>query len=114
MLATIGMYGVISYSVNQRMNEFGMRMALGARPRDLVRMIVSQALQLSLLGAAIGLVCAAALARLLATLLYGVSETDPVTFAGVFLLALATTTLACYLPARRAANTDPMRSLRSE
>jgi predicted permease len=114
ILATIGMYGVISYSVNQRMHEFGMRMALGARPWDLVRMIVRQGLRLSVMGAAIGLVCAAGLTRLLTSLLYGVSASDPITFAGVAVVALATTTLACYLPARRAATTDPMLSLRSE
>ena len=114
MLAAIGIYGVISYSVNQRMHEFGMRMALGARRWDLMRMIVGQGLRLSVAGAAIGLLCAAALARLLGTLLYGVSGTDPVTFGAVAVLALATTTLACYLPARRAADADPMSSLRSE
>jgi predicted lysophospholipase L1 biosynthesis ABC-type transport system permease subunit len=113
-LATIGIYGVISYSVNQRMPEFGMRMALGARPWDLMRMILGQGLRLSVVGTAIGLLCAAGLTRLLGSLLYGVGGRDPVTFAGVALLALATTAFACYLPARRAADTDPMRSLRSE
>jgi ABC-type antimicrobial peptide transport system permease subunit len=114
LLATIGMYGVISYSVNQRMHEFGLRMALGARPRDLMRLIVGQGLRLSLVGAAIGLLFAAAFARLLGSLLYGVSGTDPVTFAGVAVLALSTTSLACYLPARRASDADPMQSLRAE
>jgi predicted permease len=113
-LATFGMYGVISYSVNQRMHEFGLRMALGARPWDLLRLILSQGLTLSIAGAAIGLICAAGLTRLLGSLLYGVKATDPVTFAAVALLALATTTLACYLPARRAASADPMHSLRAE
>jgi predicted permease len=114
VLATFGMYGVISYSVNQRMHEFGLRMALGAKPSDLLRMILGQGLALSIAGAAIGLLCAAGLTRLLGTLLYGVKATDPLTFAAVALLALATTTLACYLPARRAAAADPMHSLRSE
>jgi ABC-type antimicrobial peptide transport system permease subunit len=114
VLAAIGIYGVISYSVNRRMPEFGMRMALGARPGDLVRMIVGQGLRLSVAGAAIGLLCAAGLTRLLGSLLYGVGGRDPVTFAAVGVLALATTTVACYLPARRAAAADPMRSLRSE
>jgi predicted permease len=114
LLATIGMYGVISYSVNQRMHEFGLRMALGARPADLVRLIVSQGLKLSIAGAAIGLLCAAALARLLGSLLYGVSGTDPVTFAAVAMVALVTMMLACYRPARRATGADPMHSLRSE
>ena len=113
-LATIGIYGVISYSVNQRMPEFGMRMALGARPWDLTRMILGQGLRLAVLGTAIGLVGAAGLTRLLGSLLYGVGGRDPVTFAGVALLALGTTAFACYLPARRAAGADPMRSLRAE
>jgi ABC-type antimicrobial peptide transport system permease subunit len=114
MLATFGMYGVISYSVNQRMHEFGLRMALGARPWDLLRMILRQGLTLSVVGAAIGFIGAAGLTRLLGSLLYGVKSTDPITFAAVALLALATTTFACYLPARRAASADPMQSLRSE
>jgi putative ABC transport system permease protein len=114
VLATFGMYGVISYSVNQRMHEFGLRMALGARPSDLLRLILGQGLQLSILGAAAGLLCAAALTKVLGSLLYGVSATDPVTFSAVTVLALATTTLACYLPARRAAAADPMHSLRAE
>jgi ABC-type antimicrobial peptide transport system permease subunit len=112
VLATIGIYGVISYSVNQRMQEFGMRMALGAKPWDLMRMILGQGLRLSILGTAIGLVGAAGLTRLLGSLLYGVGGRDPVTFAGVAMLALGTTAFACYLPARRAADADPMRSLR--
>jgi predicted permease len=114
VLATIGMYGVMSYSVNQRMHEFGIRMALGAGPWDLIRLIVGQGLRLSFVGAAIGLLCAAGFARFLGSLLYGVSGTDPATFAVVALLALSTTTLACYLPARRATGADPMRSLGSE
>jgi ABC-type antimicrobial peptide transport system permease subunit len=114
VLATFGMYGVISYSVNQRMHEFGLRMALGARPWDLLRMILTQGLMLSVAGAALGLLAAAGLTKVLGSLLYGVSATDPITFAAVGLLALTTTTLACYLPARRAADADPMRSLRSE
>ena len=97
VLATIGIYGVISYSVNQRMQEFGMRMALGARPWDLMRMILGQGLRLSVLGTAIGLVGAAGLTRLLGSLLYGVGGRDPVTFAGVAMLALGTTAFACYL-----------------
>jgi predicted permease len=114
VLATIGMYGVMSYSVNQRMHEFGIRMALGAGPRDLIRLIVGQGLRLSFVGAALGLLCAAGLARFLGSLLYGISGTDPATFAVVALVALSTTTLACYLPARRATGADPMRSLGSE
>lgn len=114
LLAAIGMYGVISYSVNQRMQEFGLRMALGARPWDLMRLIVGQGLRLSVIGAALGLLLAAAFARLLGSMLYGVSVTDPITFTAVAVLALSTTSLACYLPARRAADADPMHSLRAE
>jgi ABC-type antimicrobial peptide transport system permease subunit len=83
-------------------------MALGARPWDLIRLIVGQGLRLSIVGAAIALLCAAGLTRLLGSLLYGVGDRDPVTFAAVALLALTTTTLACYLPARRAADTETL------
>lgn len=114
VLATFGMYGVISYSVNRRMHEFGLRMALGAQPADLVRLIVGEGLTLSIAGAAAGLLCATGLTKVLGSLLYAVSPTDPFTFSAVALLALATTTLACYLPARRAAAADPMHSLRAE
>jgi predicted permease len=114
VLATIGMYGVISYSVNQRMHEFGMRLALGARPADLMRMILRQGVKLSIVGSAIGLLSATVLARLLGNLLYGVGGADPLTFAAVALLALGTATLACYLPARRATQADPASSLRAE
>jgi predicted permease len=114
VLATIGMYGVISYSVNQRMHEFGMRMALGAKPSDLMGLILSQGIKRAAAGAVIGLLVALAFVRLLATLLYGVSGTDPLTFGGVGLLALLTAAFACYLPARRAAGADPMHSLRTE
>jgi len=114
VLATFGMYGVISYSVNQRMHEFGLRMALGARPADLLRLILTQGLMLAIAGAAIGLMCAAGLTKLLGTLLYGVSAKDPMTFSTVAIVAIATAALACYLPARRAAQADPMQSLRSE
>ncbi len=114
VLATIGMYGVISYAVSQRMHEFGMRMALGARPWDLMRMILSQGLRLSLIGAAAGLIAAAGVAKLLGSLLYGVKGTDPITFGAVAILALTTTAVACFLPARRATSANPIRLLRSE
>jgi putative ABC transport system permease protein len=113
-LATFGMYGVISYSVNRRMSEFGLRMALGARPCDLQRMIVGQGLALAALGAAIGLAAAIAFGRLLSSLLYGVRATDPLTLSAVALLAIVTAAVACALPARRATGADPLRSLRSE
>ena len=113
-LAAIGIYGVISYSVNQRMPEFGMRMALGAKPWDVIQLVLKQAVRLSLVGTALGIVCALAFTRLLGSLLYQVSGTDPLTFAIVAVTAVATATLACYLPARRATNADPMQSLRAE
>jgi ABC-type antimicrobial peptide transport system permease subunit len=113
-LATIGMFGVVSYSVNQRMHEFGMRMALGARPSNLLRLVLGQGVRLSVIGVFVGLLSAAAMARLLGGLLYGVSGADPVTFAAVAALSLVTAAIACYVPARRAANADPMESLRAE
>jgi ABC-type antimicrobial peptide transport system permease subunit len=114
VLATIGIYGVISYSVNQRMHEFGMRMALGAKPSDLMRLILGQGIKRAAAGALIGMLFAFAFARLLGSLLYGVGGTDPLTFGGVALLALVTAGFACYVPARRAAGADPMHSLRTE
>ena len=114
VLATIGIYGVISYSVNQRMGEFGMRLALGASPGRLTRLILGQGMRLTVAGSAIGLLSAALFGRLLGNLLYGVTGADPVTLAAVGFLALGTAALACYLPARRAGQADPVRSLRSE
>ena len=114
LLAAIGMYGVISYSVGRRMPEFGMRMALGAKPSDVLRMILGQGIKLSVVGAVIGIVCGAIFARLLGNLLYEVGAVDPVTLASVGPLAVLTAVLACYLPARRATSADPMKALRSE
>ncbi len=113
-LATFGMYGVISYSVNRRMSEFGLRMALGASPWDLTRLIVGHGLALAAVGTALGLAAAVAVGRLLTSLLYGVPAADPITLAAVALLALTTAAIACYLPARRATGADPLRSLRAE
>jgi predicted permease len=113
-LAAIGMYGVISYSVNQRTHEFGLRMALGAKPFDVQRLVLREGIQLALLGAALGIAGALALGRILGSLLYEVGSADPVTFASVSLVAITIAALACYLPARRATNADPIASLRSE
>jgi len=113
-LAAIGMYGVISYSVSRRTHEFGLRMALGAKPRDVQRLVLRQGVQLALLGILVGLAGALALVRVLWSLLYQVSAADPVTFASVAIIALVIAVLACYLPARRATAADPMRALRSE
>jgi predicted permease len=113
-LAVTGIYGVISYSVNQRMHEFGMRMALGARPGDVIGLVLRQGTGLAVAGVSIGLVGAVALAQVLGSLLFEVSKTDPLTFAGVAVVAFAAAFMACYVPARRATAADPMQALRTE
>jgi predicted permease len=114
VLAVIGTYGVISYSVTQRSSEFGLRMALGAQQRDVVRLVLSQAAVLVLAGTGLGVVMALALARLLRNLIYEVSPFDPLTFASVGLVVIFVAMLACYIPAHRATQTDPMTALRAE
>jgi predicted lysophospholipase L1 biosynthesis ABC-type transport system permease subunit len=114
LLASIGMYGVISYSVAQRTQEIGIRIVLGAQRRSVFQMVLGQGARLGGLGIAIGLVAALAVTRLLAGFLYGVRATDPLTFAGVSLLLLAVTLLACYIPARRAMRVEPMNAIRYE
>jgi len=114
LLTAVGLYGVISYSVAQRMHEIGIRMALGAKPKDMMGLIVGQGLKLGLLGVGIGFVVAISLTHFLSSLLFGVTATDPVSFAGVIFLLLAVVLMACYFPARRAMRVDPMVALRHE
>jgi len=114
VLATVGLYGVVAAIVSQRTAEIGMRMALGARTRDIITLIFRQGFTMIALGIGIGLAVAFAVTRFFRTLLVGVSTTDSVSFAGTTLLLIAVALLATYLPARRAARLDPMTALRSE
>lgn len=114
VLAAVGIYGVISYSVAQRTNEIGIRMAMGAQPGDVLRMVLAQGALLGLAGAVLGVAGALALTRLMRGLLFGVNSFDPPTFAVMALVLAAVTMLACYLPARRATRVDPIAALRYE
>ena len=113
-LSTLGIYSVLSYSIAQRTREIGVRMALGAEPRSVLRLVVGGGAGLALLGIALGIAAAVALTRLMTDLLYGVRATDPVTFIAVTMVLLVTSILACYVPARRAMSVDPVIALRYE
>jgi ABC-type antimicrobial peptide transport system permease subunit len=113
-LAAVGLYGVVSYAISQRMNEIGIRMALGAQRGDVLRLVVGEGLRLALAGTLIGLGGALALMRLMKPLLFDVSVTDPLTFSLVALLLVLVTLIACWIPAQRATKVDPMIVLRCE
>jgi putative ABC transport system permease protein len=114
LLAAVGLYGLISFTVAQRVPEIGVRLALGATPSQVLRLVVGQGLRLSALGIAVGLAGAASVARVLQGLLFSISATDPAIYAGLALLLLSIAALACYIPARRAMRIDPMTALRAE
>jgi len=114
MLAMMGVYGVVSYTVAERTPEIGVRIALGAQGRDVSRLILAQGLKPVIIGSVAGLIASLALGRVVSSLLYGVTATDPATFAIVVLLLSLAAVLACYLPARRATKVDPMVALRQE
>jgi putative ABC transport system permease protein len=114
LISAVGIYGVMSHSVAQRTREMGLRSALGARRDDLLRLVLGQSLALTLGGVVVGLVGAVALTRLMASMLYDVSASDPVTLIGVASVLVVVAVLASYLPARRASRADPMVALRSD
>jgi putative ABC transport system permease protein len=114
VLACVGIYGVISYSVTQRTHEIGIRVALGAQTRDVLRLVLRQGLMLTLMGVGCGLIAALVLTRWMEELLFRVSANDPFTFAGIALLLVVLSLFACWVPARRATRVDPVIALRSE
>jgi putative ABC transport system permease protein len=114
LLAAVGIFGIVSYSASQRNQEIGIRIAVGAQRRDILRLILGQGAKLALLGLGVGVVLALLLTRLMASLLYNVSATDPLTFGGVAIILLGVAITACYIPARRAIRVDPIVALRHQ
>ena len=114
ILTAVGLYGVISYTVAQRTHEIGIRMALGAKPKDMMKLIIGQGMKLGVTGVAIGIAIAMGLTHFLSSMLFGITATDPVSFAAVIVMLLLVVVMACYVPARRAMRVDPMIALRHE
>ena len=114
LLAALGIFGVMAYAVAQRTSELGLRIALGAQPRNIMRLVLGQGIKLAAVGVVLGLAGALILTRWLTSLLYGVTATDPFTLAVITLLPMLVATLACWLPARRATKVDPMVALRND
>jgi putative ABC transport system permease protein len=114
LLATAGVFGVMAYSVSRRTREIGVRVALGARPRDVLALVLGRGLRTILIGISIGIAGSLALTRFVQSLLFDVSATDPLTLGSMILLLTSAALLACYLPARRATKVDPMMALRYE
>jgi ABC-type antimicrobial peptide transport system permease subunit len=114
LLASLGLYGLLAFSVAERMNEIGIRMALGAQASQVLRMVLEQGLRLVLLGASLGLVAAFATSRFVQSLLFGITVHDPATFVGVSALLVLVTVIAAFIPARRATQVNPLIALRDE
>jgi putative ABC transport system permease protein len=110
----IGLYGTMAYAVTRKTHEIGIRMALGAKPVDVLGMVIRQGITLALIGVAIGVVAALGVTRLVTSMIYGVTPYDPVTFVTVAILLVLVAAIACYIPARRAMRVDPMIALRYE
>ena len=114
LLAAVGIYGVVAYDVGERTGEIGVRMAMGAQPADVFKLVVGQGARLAAMGIAIGVTASLWLTRLMSTLLFGITPTDPVTFAGISVLLAVMALGASYLPSRRAMALDPMAALRHD